>query len=67
MYYARQREWQFSCYIVENGLFILDKYDKQINACVVDTMTKAMSDAKLWHARFGLIKYGSLLMLQKHI
>ena len=51
---------------LENGLFVLDKYDEHINAHAIEIETKAIFDAKLWHARFGHLNYGSLLMLQKH-
>ncbi|MCO5564449.1 hypothetical protein L7F22_018110 [Adiantum nelumboides] len=51
---------------LENGLFVLDRYEKQIQACIVETKTQAMQDAELWHARFGHVGYGSLMTLQRH-
>ncbi|MCO5597177.1 hypothetical protein L7F22_051253 [Adiantum nelumboides] len=38
---------------LQNGIFVLDHYEKQIQACIAKTKTQAMQDAKLWHARFG--------------
>ena len=52
--------------MLENGLFVLDRYEKQVTACVVETKTQAMHDAELWHARFGHVNYGSLMLLQQH-
>ncbi|MCO5603161.1 hypothetical protein L7F22_057308 [Adiantum nelumboides] len=51
---------------LENGLFMLDHYEKQIQACIAETKTQAMQDAELWHARFGHVDYGSLMTLQRH-
>ncbi|MCO5560594.1 hypothetical protein L7F22_014209 [Adiantum nelumboides] len=51
---------------LENGLFVLDGYEKQIQACIAETKTQAMQDAELWHARFGHVGYGSLMTLQRH-
>ncbi|MCO5601684.1 hypothetical protein L7F22_055807 [Adiantum nelumboides] len=51
---------------LENGLFVLDRYEKGIQACIAETKTQAMQDAKLWHARFGHVGYGSLMTLQRH-
>ncbi|MCO5573958.1 hypothetical protein L7F22_027736 [Adiantum nelumboides] len=51
---------------LENGLFVLDRYEKQIQACITETKTQAMQDAKLWHARSGHVGYGSLMTSQRH-
>ncbi|MCO5562696.1 hypothetical protein L7F22_016326 [Adiantum nelumboides] len=51
---------------LENGLFVLDRYEKQIQACITETKTQAMQDAELRHARFGHVGYGSLMTLQRH-
>ncbi|MCO5578866.1 hypothetical protein L7F22_032713 [Adiantum nelumboides] len=51
---------------LESGLFVLDRYEKQIQACIAETKTQAMQDAELWHARFGHVGYGSLMTLQRH-
>ncbi|MCO5593849.1 hypothetical protein L7F22_047867 [Adiantum nelumboides] len=51
---------------LENGLFVLDHYEKQIHACIAKIKTQAMQNAELWHARFGHIGYGSLITLQRH-
>ncbi|MCO5563189.1 hypothetical protein L7F22_016826 [Adiantum nelumboides] len=51
---------------LENGLFVLNCYEKQIQACIAETKTQAMQDAELWHARFGHVGYGSLMTLQRH-
>ncbi|MCO5564150.1 hypothetical protein L7F22_017806 [Adiantum nelumboides] len=51
---------------LENGLFVLDHYEKQIQACIAKTKTQAMQDAELWHAKFGHVGYGSLMTLQRH-
>ncbi|MCO5611204.1 hypothetical protein L7F22_065454 [Adiantum nelumboides] len=51
---------------LENGLFVLDRYEKQIQACIAETKTQAMQDAELWHFRFGHVGYGSLMTLQCH-
>ncbi|MCO5562686.1 hypothetical protein L7F22_016314 [Adiantum nelumboides] len=51
---------------LENGLFVLDRYEKQIQACIAETKTQAMQDAELWHARFGHVGYGRLMTLQRH-
>ncbi|MCO5601947.1 hypothetical protein L7F22_056073 [Adiantum nelumboides] len=51
---------------LENGLFVLDRYEKQIQACIAETKTQAMQDAELWHARFGHVGYDSLMTLQRH-
>ncbi|MCO5550359.1 hypothetical protein L7F22_003843 [Adiantum nelumboides] len=51
---------------LENGLFVLDHYEKQIQACIAETKTQAMQDAELWHARFGHVGYGSLMTVQRH-
>ncbi|MCO5548742.1 hypothetical protein L7F22_002203 [Adiantum nelumboides] len=48
------------------GLYKLTLYDKcgkNFANAVMDT--KAILDAKLWHARFGLLNFSSLLSLQK--
>ncbi|MCO5558141.1 hypothetical protein L7F22_011718 [Adiantum nelumboides] len=50
---------------LENGLFVLNHYEKQIQACIAETKTQAMQDAELWHARFGHVGYGSLMTLQR--
>ncbi|MCO5570135.1 hypothetical protein L7F22_023852 [Adiantum nelumboides] len=39
--------------MLENRLFVLDRYEKQIQACIAETKTQAIQDAELWHARFG--------------
>ncbi|MCO5550454.1 hypothetical protein L7F22_003941 [Adiantum nelumboides] len=52
--------------ILCRGLYKLTLYDKcgqNFANAVVDT--KAISDAKLWHARFGHLNFASLLRLQK--
>ncbi|MCO5583731.1 hypothetical protein L7F22_037645 [Adiantum nelumboides] len=52
--------------ILCHGLYKLTLYDKcgqNFANAVVDT--KAISDAKLWHARFGHLNFASLLRLQK--
>ncbi len=48
------------------GLYRLNVYDKcvDISANAVSD-EKAVSDAKLWHARFGHLNFASLLRLQK--
>ncbi|MCO5559738.1 hypothetical protein L7F22_013340 [Adiantum nelumboides] len=51
---------------LENGLFVLDRYEKQIHACIAEIKTQAMQDAELWNARFGHVGYGSLMTLQCH-
>ncbi|MCO5610539.1 hypothetical protein L7F22_064778 [Adiantum nelumboides] len=51
---------------LENGLFVLDRYEKQIQACIAETKIQAMQDAELWHARFGHVGYGNLMTLQRH-
>ncbi|MCO5568819.1 hypothetical protein L7F22_022520 [Adiantum nelumboides] len=51
---------------LKNGLFVLDRYEKKIQACIAETKTQAMQDADLWHARFGHVGYGSLMTLQRH-
>ncbi|MCO5554081.1 hypothetical protein L7F22_007607 [Adiantum nelumboides] len=51
---------------LENGLFVLDRYEKKIQACIAETETQAMQHAELWHARFGHVGYGSLMTLQRH-
>ncbi|MCO5566282.1 hypothetical protein L7F22_019958 [Adiantum nelumboides] len=51
---------------LENELFVLDRYEKQIQACIAETKTQAMQDAEFWHARFGHVGYGSLMTLQRH-
>ncbi|MCO5554729.1 hypothetical protein L7F22_008263 [Adiantum nelumboides] len=51
---------------LENELFVLDCYEKQIQVCIAETKTHAMQDAELWHARFGHVGYGSLMTLQRH-
>ncbi|MCO5586376.1 hypothetical protein L7F22_040316 [Adiantum nelumboides] len=51
---------------LENELFVLDRYEKQIQACIAETKTQTMQDAELWHARFGHVSYGSLMTLQHH-
>ncbi|MCO5562234.1 hypothetical protein L7F22_015860 [Adiantum nelumboides] len=66
---VRDRENSYSLITtgtLENGLFVLDRYEKQIQACIAKTKTKAMQDAELWHARFGHVGYGSLMTLQRH-
>ncbi|MCO5561640.1 hypothetical protein L7F22_015261 [Adiantum nelumboides] len=57
---------EFVVCMLENGLFVLDRYEKQIQACIAETKTQAMQDAELWHARFGHVGYGSLMTLQRH-
>ena len=44
------------------GLYRLDAYEKCANevACTISDM-QAISDAKLWHARFGHLNFSSLL------
>ncbi|MCO5610442.1 hypothetical protein L7F22_064680 [Adiantum nelumboides] len=44
-----------------------DRYEKQIQACIAETKTQAMQDAKLWHARFGHVGYGSLMTLRHNM
>ncbi|MCO5610117.1 hypothetical protein L7F22_064352 [Adiantum nelumboides] len=51
---------------LKNGLFVLDRCEKKIQACIAETNTQAMQDAELWHARFGHVGYGSLMTLQHH-
>ena len=51
---------------LENGLFVLHRYEKQVTACVVETKTQAMHNSQLWHAKFGHVNYGSLMLLQQH-
>ena len=48
------------------GLYKLSMYGKCVedSACAVMD-TQAISDAKLWHARFGHLNFASLLRLQK--
>ena len=48
------------------GLYKLNMYGKCVedSACAVMD-TQAISDAKLWHARFGHLNFASLLRLQK--
>ncbi|MCO5598046.1 hypothetical protein L7F22_052136 [Adiantum nelumboides] len=68
-YIVRDRENGYSLITtgtLENGLFVLDRYEKQIQACIAETKTQAMQDAELWHARFGHVGYGSLMTLQRH-
>ncbi|MCO5581576.1 hypothetical protein L7F22_035464 [Adiantum nelumboides] len=52
--------------MLENGLFVLDCYEKQIQVCIAETKTQAMQDVELWHARFGHVGYDSLMTLQRH-
>ncbi|MCO5563862.1 hypothetical protein L7F22_017512 [Adiantum nelumboides] len=52
--------------MLENELFVLDHYEKHIQACIAKTKTQAMQDVELWHARFGHVGYGSLMTLQRH-
>ncbi|MCO5582369.1 hypothetical protein L7F22_036263 [Adiantum nelumboides] len=52
--------------MLENRLFVLDCYEKQIQVCIAGTKTQAMHDAELWHARFVHVGYGSLKTLQRH-
>ena len=52
--------------ILCRGLYKLTMYDKcgqDFANAIVDS--KAISDAKLWHARFGHLNFASLLRLQK--
>ncbi|MCO5602817.1 hypothetical protein L7F22_056956 [Adiantum nelumboides] len=66
---VRDRENGYSLITIgtlENGLFVLDRYEKQIQVCIAETKTQAMQDAELWHARFGHVGYGSLMTLQRH-
>ncbi|MCO5594985.1 hypothetical protein L7F22_049020 [Adiantum nelumboides] len=68
-YIVRDRENGYSLITtctLENGLFVLDRYEKQIQACIAEIKTQAMQDAELWHARFGHVGYGSLMTLQRH-
>ncbi|MCO5556545.1 hypothetical protein L7F22_010094 [Adiantum nelumboides] len=54
--------------ILCRGLYKLTLYDKcgqNFSNAVVDT--KAISDAKLWHARFGHLNFASLLHLHKNL
>ena len=46
------------------GLYKLNAYDKSVEdmACTVSDL-QAVSDAKLWHARFGHLNFASLLRL----
>ena len=48
------------------GLYKLHTYGKCVedSACVI-VDSQAISDAKLWHARFGHLNFASLLRLQK--
>ena len=48
------------------GLYKLHTYGKCVedSACVI-VDSHAISDAKLWHARFGHLNFASLLRLQK--
>ncbi|MCO5612030.1 hypothetical protein L7F22_066292 [Adiantum nelumboides] len=58
----------FASGILCRGLYKLTLYDKcgqNFANAVVDT--KAISDAKLWHARFGHLNFASLLRLQKSV
>ena len=56
---------------LENGLFVLDMYDRDENAFmtnvdnahVANEFTWPMHDAELRHARFGHVNYDSLLLL----
>jgi transposase InsO family protein len=52
--------------ILCHGLYKLIDYERSVNdlACAVHD-SQAMSDAKLWHARFGHLNFASLLRLQK--
>ena len=45
---------------------MLDHYEKQVQVCVAKIKTQGMKNAELWHARFGHVNYGSLLLLQQH-
>ena len=48
------------------GLYKLDSYANYVKdvACTIED-SQAVSDAKLWHARFGHLNFASLLRLQK--
>jgi len=49
-----------------HGLYkLINAYDRYVEdvACAVDM--QAVSDAKLWHARFGHLNFASLMHLQK--
>ena len=49
------------------GLYRLDSYDRCVNDAAYSILdTQAMSDAKLWHSRFGHRNFGSLLRLHKN-
>ena len=49
------------------GLYRLDSYDKSVNDAAYSVSDlQAMSDAKLWHARFGHLNFSSLLRLHKN-
>ena len=51
---------------LSRGLYKLDAYVNCVEdvACAASDL-KAVSDAKLWHARFGHLNFASLLRLQK--
>ncbi|MCO5601082.1 hypothetical protein L7F22_055201 [Adiantum nelumboides] len=65
---VRDRESGYSLITgtLENGLFVLNHYEKQIQVCIAETKTRAMHDAELWHAGFGHVGYGSLMTFQRH-
>ncbi|MCO5572076.1 hypothetical protein L7F22_025827 [Adiantum nelumboides] len=66
---VRDRENDYSLITIgtlENELFVLDRYEKQIQVCIAKAKTRAMKDSELWHARFGHVGYGSLMTLQRH-
>ena len=52
--------------ILCRGLYKLIDYERSINysACAIQD-SQAISDAKIWHARFGHLNFASLLRLQK--
>ena len=52
--------------LLSHGLYKLNAYVNCVEdvACAVSD-AKAISDAKLWHARFGHLNFASLLRLQK--
>ena len=50
-----------------HGLYRLDSYDRCVNDAAYSVLdTLAMSNAKLWHARFGHLNFNSLLHLHKN-
>lgn len=45
---------------------MLDHYKKHVQACIAETKAQAIQYAKLWHARFGYLGYGSLMTSQHY-